>query len=741
MARSVAFSVLLLLAVPAHAQPPPAGSPPAEVSLVATAMGADRPALTTRGRFAFRPKEEERVKSAPAIEIERRNAVKVNASRTRQKVLGFGGAFTESAGRQFAKLDADQKRQLLDLYFGDPLVDDGHAYAYGRVAIHACDFSRGNFTFDDVPGDVDIAHFDHTLAQDQEFVLPFIKAAKERLAQRGVELRLVASPWSPPAWMKLPNPQLQNARSMISSADPVGIDPAYVAAWAKYITTWIDAYKAQGVPVWAITVQNEPEFAAPWEACMMTPDFQARYVSEHLGPAMRAAHPDVKILAFDHNKDHMVTWADAMFNDTSVAKPFVDGIAVHWYTGDYFENVETSYQRYGAEKLLVASEACNCPGVSHGVESWYRAEDIAHDVIGDLVHGISAWLDWNLLLDPQGGPNHLDNMCDANVIVDPERTIPDEHTYVRRGPLVLQPSFFFFGHFSRFVAGKRSASLVMDVEVGERNREAFEVGNGEMLALFKADGGSRERWVYDEVKKQIGLMHTNMCMDVQDAIEDGRALQVWECSEGNTHQMFNIEPRVDHVQNATGLLPNEVRIRVAGSTKCLDVRDVTAHHGATIQVWECHDGKNQGFTVEGGAIMSAMSSKSTSWCITAGAKALFDAAAFVDDATGDVAVLTLNRGDETIVFDLVDETSGAVAMQLSALPHAIQTWQYARTPPPPPAFSPGGVLGPSPSASDGGGSIVGGVFVLVGGGMVSLLTCAYALRQRSSAPYANLPLD
>ena len=735
---------LLLLCLLAYALTP-ALTAPAEVSCLTTAIGAAHVAPSVKQTTSSHAFEPVVARAAPHVDTVQRNVVKVNTTRLRQKIIGFGGAFTESAGRQFAKLDENDKQTLLQLYFGaSEESEDGHNYVLGRIAINACDFSGGNYAFDDVDGDEQLVHFDTNVTQDQEFVIPFVRAAQAFLANRGVELRLIASPWSPPAWMKAPNPEKNNTREMTGSADPVGLDTRYSAAWARYVSRWVTAYKALGIPMWAMTVQNEPEFAAPWEANMMTPDFQASFVRDHLGPTMRADHPDLLILAYDHNKDHMVTWADAMFNETSGAKPFVDGIAVHWYTGDYFDHVETTYRKYGDDKLLIASEACNCPGVSHGMQSWFRAEDIAHDVLGDLDHGISAWLDWNLMLNPNGGPNHLGNMCDANVIVDVDHVIPEAHVFARRGnALVLQPSYFFFGHFSRHATGKRAAEVVVDLHLGERAREASEVQNGEKVAMFKCDGGSRERWVYDEVKQNLGLMHTNMCMDVQDEVANGASIQVWECVEGNTHQKFVIESRT----TSQSTVPNEVRLRVDGTTKCLDVVDNTMRHGAMLQLWECHEGPNQGFTIEMNAIRSAVD-RATSWCVTAGAKAIFDAAAFVDESSGEVAVITLNRGDEPVVFDLLDVTSGRQATQVVGLPHGIQTWLYRPQgvkPPSPPQRTPvfGGGDGNGAIVRPRGGSVALGIIILVGGGMSSLLICGYALRHKpvGGAAYANLPLD
>merc|ERR1712070_757274 len=120
----------------------------------------------------------------------------------------------------------------------------------------------------------------------------------------------------------------------------------YKETWAKYFVKWLSAYKSAGLDFWAVTPQNEPENGTPrWEACKYTADEEADWVGNHLGPQLKAAHPEVKIFAHDHNKDHMVTWADAMYNHPNASK-YVSGIAFHWYSGDEFDHVGQVHKKY-----------------------------------------------------------------------------------------------------------------------------------------------------------------------------------------------------------------------------------------------------------------------------------------------------------------------------------------------------------------------------------------------------------
>ena len=186
--------------------------------------------------------------------------------------------------------------------------------------------------------------------------------------------------------------------------------------YAKYFSRFISAYRRHGIDLWGVTVQNEPEAAdVGWEKCLWTPQFQAQFVKNHLGPVLRAEQPGVKIIGFDHNKDHVVEWATGLYADPEAAA-FFDGIGVHWYGGLNIHNLNNAHQ-VRPDKFLLATEACNCPGVIYREqlrEWWGRAEHIGMDILEDLLHHTVGWTDWNLILDTTGGPNHLGNKYDAN---------------------------------------------------------------------------------------------------------------------------------------------------------------------------------------------------------------------------------------------------------------------------------------------------------------------------------------
>jgi len=355
-----------------------------------------------------------------------------------QEIIGFGGAFTETAAVNFYKLPTDVQDRVIQYYFGA----DGIGYTLGRVPINSCDFSEESYSFDEVKGDYDLLYFDTQLTHDEKAMLPFLRLAKKASNNK---LRVLASPWSPPKWMKKP---IDGIHYMNGSVTPVGLleDTKTQTAWAQYISLWVSSYREKGVPIWAVTPQNEPEFAAPWEACAWDAVGERDWIADYLGPILRQFHPDLLILAFDHNKDHLFQWANTLLGVTSRAAEWIDGMAFHWYTGGNdrfldgtygYTDLNKTHHAY-PDKLLLGTEGCSCPGV--WLDDWRRAEILAHDIMADLSNFAQGWIDWNLIVDSKGGFNHLGNMCDAPMVTTPD--FQNVH---------LQPKFYYMGHISKYI--------------------------------------------------------------------------------------------------------------------------------------------------------------------------------------------------------------------------------------------------------------------------------------------------
>ena len=357
----------------------------------------------------------------------------VDPGRRFQVIDGFGGAFTEAAAITWQALAPADQQQVLRDYF-DPL--HGHGYTFCRVHINSCDFALGNYAHADMPGDVALHSF--SIQRDQQALLPFIQAA---LRAAGRPVRLLASPWSPPAWMKS-NGQMNHGGHLL---------PHCAAAWAQCYVRFIQAYAAQGVPVWGVSVQNEPEATQRWDSCTYTAAQERDFVRDHLGPALQAAGlGHIRIVVWDHNRDRLVERAATVYNDAAAAR-YVWGAGFHWYGEDCFEQVQLLHDAW-PDKQLLFTEGCQEGGPHHG--SWALGERYAHNIIHDLNRWTVGWIDWNLLLDGSGGPNHVGNFCSAPVLADfadlvdlPAGTEP-----VGQGGSALrhQSSFFYIGHFARF---------------------------------------------------------------------------------------------------------------------------------------------------------------------------------------------------------------------------------------------------------------------------------------------------
>lgn len=343
----------------------------------------------------------------------------VDSTRRFQRLEGFGGAFTESAASTWLKLSPPQQEALLRSYF-DP--HDGHGYTLCRVHMNSCDFALGNYAHVERDGDFALDSF--SIERDRQALLPMIRAAQHVAAQ---PLKLLVSPWSPPAWMK------DNGRMN----DGGRLRPECRAAWAQCFVRFIRAYEAEGVPVWGVSVQNEPEAHQRWDSCLYSAEEERDFVRDHLGPALHVAGlAHVRIVVWDHNRDAMVERASVIYGDDK-ASAYVWGTGFHWYMEDHFDHVQLVHDAW-PDKQLLFTEGCQEGGPHWG--RWELAERYARSMINDLNRWTVGWIDWNLLLDEQGGPNHVGNFCSA-----PWLAVPAEDT------LHAQSSFAAIGHLARYV--------------------------------------------------------------------------------------------------------------------------------------------------------------------------------------------------------------------------------------------------------------------------------------------------
>jgi glucosylceramidase len=343
----------------------------------------------------------------------------VNTGRAFQTIEGFGGAFTESAAVAWLALGTVHRQQVLEAYFDRA---SGHGYSLCRVHMGSCDFALGNYAHVETPDDVALASF--SIDRDRQALLPFIRAA-QRVA--GQPIKLLASPWSPPAWMKTTGRMNDGGR----------LRPECRRAWARCYVRFIESYEDEGVPIWGVSVQNEPMATQRWDSCLYTAEEERDFVRDFLGPELEAAGLGrVRIVIWDHNRDLMVERANAVYSDPAAAR-YVWGTGFHWYGEDHFDHVQQVHDAW-PDKQLLFTEGCQEGGPHHG--SWDLGERYARSMIKDLNRWTVGWIDWNLLLNHQGGPNHVGNFCSAPI-----------HTNAAYDGFSLQSSYYYLGHFARFV--------------------------------------------------------------------------------------------------------------------------------------------------------------------------------------------------------------------------------------------------------------------------------------------------
>jgi glucosylceramidase len=349
----------------------------------------------------------------------------VDPTKSFQSFLGIGGALTDASAETFAKLPKESQQALLTAYY-DP--QKGIGYTLARTNIHSCDFSSDSYTY---VADNDSTLKSFNIDHDRKFRIPFIKQA---IAAAGGKLTLFSSPWSPPAWMKTNNDLLHGGK----------LKTDFYQAWANYYVKFIKAYEGEGIPLWGLTIQNEPMATQKWESCIYSAEDERNFLKKYLGPTLaNEGLGDKKIMVWDHNKDLIYQQASTILSDPEAAK-YAWGVAFHWYEDwsggkQVFDNVKKVKESF-PDKNLLFTEGCNGPFNMDSVYNWNLGEKYGSTMINDFNNGTVGWTDWNVLLDENGGPNHVQNFCFAPV-----------HADTKTGKLIYTNAYYYIGHFSKFI--------------------------------------------------------------------------------------------------------------------------------------------------------------------------------------------------------------------------------------------------------------------------------------------------
>ncbi len=380
---------------------------------------------------------------------EQKSAITLDTERKYQTITGFGGAFTESSAYLLNKLSKENRDKIIKAYFSK----EGANYSLTRSHMNSCDFSLSNYSYTPVEGDKELKHF--TIEEDKDDLIPFIKDA---MAASEDGFKIFGSPWTAAPWMKDNNNWVGGK-----------LLPEYYDTWALFFSKYIEAYKEEGIDIWGFTVENEPlGNGNNWESMHFSPKEMTDFVEFHLGPKLEAdGYGDKIILGYDQNREHLKEWVDEMFRSENSSKYF-DGTAIHWYasTFEYFpEELQYAHNK-APNKLLIETEGCiDAETPVWQDDDWYWQKEAtdwgytwapddqkhlhpkyspvnryARDIIGCLNNWVDGWVDWNMVLDKEGGPNWFKNWCIAPVIVDPEK---DE--------VYFTPLFETMAHFSKYI--------------------------------------------------------------------------------------------------------------------------------------------------------------------------------------------------------------------------------------------------------------------------------------------------
>lgn len=335
-----------------------------------------------------------------------------------ETIEGFGGAITDAAAYVYSLMDEEQKKQLMTTYFSPERMK------YGIVRIHmdSCDFSTEMYEAMSDANDIEMKSF--SFARTEKYILPMLEDA-QRAA--GKPLKLMLSPWSPPSFMKT-NGQRTYGGSL---------KPEYRAMWANYIYRYIVEFEKRGYQVQRMSLQNEPKAVQTWDSCIYTAKEEKEFLRDFMYPALKAHGLEhVEIFIWDHNKERVYERICEIVDDST--RDMVAGIAFHWYSGDHFEALELVRNKF-CDKKMIISESCIEYSKFEEADVISGALRLSHEIIGDLNHGMTAFYDWNLLLDEHGGPNHVGNFCHAPFLYDTVQK--------KLMPQLLQQHFEHFSHY------------------------------------------------------------------------------------------------------------------------------------------------------------------------------------------------------------------------------------------------------------------------------------------------------
>jgi len=479
--KKIAFSAIVLSAV-ACTEQKTADVPVVNYDATGKTVSVFTTADSTDYRLASTATLEFKEKRQP---FENEVIVFVDPSKTFQTYFGIGGAITDASAETFYKLPGEKRQEILKAYFDK---ETGIGYTVVRTNINSCDFSSDMYAYVSDSTDKELKTFN--IDHDKKYKLPFIREAMKMSTDK---LNLFASPWSPPAFMKTNGETLHGGK----------LKPEYADRWALYYTKFIKAYEKEGLPVWGISIQNEPMATQRWESCIYTGEEERDFLKNHLGPTMeKEGLKEKKIIGWDHNRDLLYQRASTLLNDKEAAK-YLWGIGFHWYEPwsggqPMYDNVKLVNESFPNTNLFF-TEGCKEAYDSSKTNNWQLGEKYAANMIHDFNNGMVGFTDWNILLDQTGGPNHVGNFCFAPI-----------HGNTNTGQLVYTNEYYYIGHFSKFIrpGAKR---IIASASRSGLQTTAFKNQDGTVAVVVMNESSMKTPfflWINGKAAETIALPHS-----------------------------------------------------------------------------------------------------------------------------------------------------------------------------------------------------------------------------------------
>lgn len=394
--------------------------------------------------------------------------LKILPNQTFQQYIGFGASFTESSAWNLATIPEELRKEVLTNLFSPT---QGAGFSLMRTHINSSDYSNGHYTYID-EGDEDLSTF--SIHEDRkgfigneneqvlgvELVEPgydIIPMILEASKIAGADFNIIASPWSPPSWMKSGETDKMTNGSLL---------PKYYGLWATYLSKYVSAYKEQGINLWGITPQNEPLHAhdARWDSNGFTPEQGRIFLRDYLGPQLvKDGHlqlddleAGLKVLIYDHNKSTMIDYVTPTYEDPEAAK-YAWGTAFHWYANSeldennwFAEELNTHRKRWPNKGMIHSESSIDIDANDPIGQYWRESTDYAgtfvpfdtyaFDIITDLNAGTQGYIEWCMILSNQGQPNPYNNFNSAPVLINPTTD-----------QVIYTPLYYLLSHFSKFI--------------------------------------------------------------------------------------------------------------------------------------------------------------------------------------------------------------------------------------------------------------------------------------------------